>query len=176
MKKLEFPYNKEKIEELKAGEFVFLTGKIYTARDQAHRKLVELIKKDKKLPFNLRNQIIYYCGPTPSSRERVIGSCGPTTSSRMDKFSEPLLKKGLLGMIGKGQRDKKIRELLKKYKAVYFVAPSGCGALLSQKVNSKKLIAFAYLKAEAVYELEVKNFPLVVAIDTKGNDIYERFY
>jgi fumarate hydratase subunit beta len=176
MKKLEYPYHKEKIEKLKVGDFVLLKGKIYTARDQAHKKLVDLIKKNKKLPFDIKNQIIYYCGPTPSFKERIIGSCGPTTSSRMDKFVEPLLKKGLLAMIGKGKRDKKIKELLKKYKAIYLLAPSGCGALLSKKVFSKKLIAFSYLKAEAIYELEVRDFPLIVAIDTKGNDIYEKFY
>ena len=176
MKKLEYPYNKEKIEKLNSGDFVLLTGKIYTARDQTHKKLVDLIKKNKKIPFDIKNQIIYYCGPTPSPKGKIIGSCGPTTSLRMDKFVEPLLKEGLLAMIGKGRRSKKVRGLFKKYKAVYFVAPSGCGALLSKKIFNKKLIAFAYLKAEAVYELEVKDFPLVVAIDTKGNDIYERFY
>jgi fumarate hydratase subunit beta len=158
---------------LKAGEEISFSGYVYTARDQAHKKLVPLIESGRKLPFNLKDAIIYYCGPTQTPKEKVIGSCGPTTSSRMDEFVESLLKKGLLGMIGKGRRSKHVRELIKEYKAVYFVAPAGCGALLAQKVISKKLIGFKELGAEAIYKLEVKDFPLIVAIDSTGNSIYE---
>ena len=160
-------------ERLKVGKEILFSGVIYTARDQAHKRLVELIKKKKRLPFNFQNQIIYYCGPTATPKGKVIGSCGPTTSSRMDGFVEPLLKKGLLGMIGKGRRNAKVRALIKKHKGVYFVAPSGCGALLAEKVISKKLVCFKELGPEAIYRLEVKDFPLIVAIDSKGRSIYK---
>lgn len=160
------------IRALKMGEEMLFSGYMYTARDQAHKKLVELVKRDKKLPFDIKNQVIYYCGPTATPEGKVIGSCGPTTSSRMDNFVEPLLKKGLLGMIGKGRRSKKVRELIKKHKAVYFVAPAGCGALLAKKVISKKLVCFKELGSEAIYRLEVKDFPLIVGIDSKGKSIY----
>ena len=164
---------KKYIEGLKAGQELFFSGLIYTARDQAHKKLIELIKKKKKLPFDLKDQIIYYCGPTGTPKGKVIGSCGPTTSSRMDGFVEPLLRKGLLGMVGKGRRSKKVREAIKKYKAVYFIAPAGCGALLAKKVISKKLICFRELGPEAIYKLQVKDFPLITAIDSKGKSIYQ---
>jgi len=172
MLRVESPLSLEKIAKLRKGELVYLSGIVYTARDQAHKKLVELIKKRKALPFSLKDSIIYYCGPTPSPEGEVSGSCGPTTSLRMDGYVEPLLREGLKGMIGKGGRTSKVRELIKKYKAVYFLAPSGCGALLAQKVLSKKLIAFKELGAEAIYQLEVKNFPLIVGIDFQGRSIY----
>jgi fumarate hydratase subunit beta len=158
--------------KLKAGRQILFSGIIYTARDQAHKKLIELITKNKNLPFDLKNQIIYYCGPTLTPKGRVIGACGPTSSSRMDSFVAPLLEKGLLGMIGKGRRSKKVKDLIRKYKAVYFVAPAGCGALLAKKVISKRLIVFKELGPEAIYRLEVKNFPLTVAIDSVGRSIY----
>ncbi|MDD5583843.1 MAG: FumA C-terminus/TtdB family hydratase beta subunit [Candidatus Omnitrophica bacterium] len=158
--------------KLRCYQEVLFSGVLYTARDQAHKKLVVLIENGKKLPVDLKGTIIYYCGPTATPKEKLIGSCGPTTSSRMDEFVEPLLKAGLLGMIGKGRRSKRVRELIKRYKAVYFVAPAGCGALLAQKVISKKLIAFKELGAEAICKLEVKGFPLIVAIDSKGRSIY----
>lgn len=157
---------------MKKGDKILFSGIIYTARDQAHKRLVELIKKGKKLPLELKGQIIYYCGPTATPKGKVIGSCGPTTSVRMDDFVEPLLKKGLIGMIGKGRRSKTVRQLIKKYKAVYLVAPAGCGALLAKKVISKKLVAFKDLGPEAIYRLEVKDFPLIAAIDPKGRSIY----
>ncbi|MCM8831415.1 MAG: FumA C-terminus/TtdB family hydratase beta subunit [Candidatus Omnitrophica bacterium] len=159
--------------KLKAGQEILFSGTIYTARDQAHKKLIDLIKKNKRLPFQIKDQIIYYCGPTATPKGKIIGSCGPTTSDRMDEFVKPLLAKGLAAMIGKGGRSKKVRQLIKKYKAVYFIAPSGCGAFLSKCVFSKKLVAFKKLDAEAIYRLEVKNFPLIVAIDSKGNSIYK---
>lgn len=172
MKKNITSLNKQIVKSLKAGDMVFLSGIIYTARDQAHSRLVELVKKGEKLPFDLNEKIIYYCGPTPAPAGKVIGSCGPTTSSRMDSFTKELLSKGVIAMIGKGGRAEYVRELIKKYKAVYFVAPSGCGALLTRRVLSKRLVCFKDLGAEAVYELAVKDFPLVVAIDSKGNNIY----
>jgi len=172
MKAISTPLIKKNISGLKVGDEVLLSGVIYTARDQAHKKLAELIKKKKKLPLELENQVIYYCGPTAAPKGKVIGSCGPTTSSRMDEFVEPLLKKGLLAMIGKGGRAPYVRDLIREYKAVYFVAPAGCGALLAKKVLSRKLVCFKELGPEAVYRLEVKDFPLIVAIDAYGRGIY----
>ena len=164
--------SKHDLTELRCHEEILFSGFLYTARDQAHKKLVALIQSGRKLPFDLKNAIVYYCGPTQTPKEKVIGSCGPTTASRMDEFVEPLLKAGVLGMIGKGRRSKQVRTLINKYKAVYFVAPAGCGALLAQRVISKKLIAFKELGPEAIYKLEVKDFPLIVAIDAQGGSIY----
>jgi len=159
---------------LRAGEEILFSGCVYTARDQAHKKIIALIKKGKKLPIDLKNQIIYYCGPTNTPLGKIIGSCGPTTSRRMDEFIEPILKNGIAAMIGKGKRSKAARELIKKYKCTYFVAPAGCGALLAKKVLSKKLVCFKELGPEAVYKLKVSAFPLIVAIDSRGNDLYKR--
>jgi len=172
MKKLVTPLVKNNILALKAGDEVLLSGVIYTARDQAHKKLAELINKKKKLPLGLENQIIYYCGPTATPKGKVIGSCGPTTSSRMDEFVEPLLERGLLGMIGKGSRAGYVKDLIRQHKAVYFVAPAGCGALLAKKVLSRRLVCFKELGPEAVYRLEVRDFPLITAIDAYGKSIY----
>ena len=170
--KLKRKTEKYNLRKVKSGKEILFSGLIYTARDQAHQRLIELISRNKELPFDFKNQIIYYCGPTATPEGKIIGSCGPTTSSRMDNFMEPLLTKGLLGVIGKGRRSKKVRELIKKYKGVYFLAPAGCGALLSKKVISRKLVAFGDLGPEAIYRLEVKDFPLIVAIDSCGNSIY----
>jgi fumarate hydratase subunit beta len=172
MKKLTTPFDKKILAGLKAGEEVLLSGIIYTARDQAHKRLVDLILAGKKLPVDLAGQIIYYCGPTATPAGKVIGACGPTTSSRMDAFLEPLLAQGLTATIGKGRRKAQARNVIAKYKAVYFVAPAGCGALLAGKVVKNKLIAFKELGPEAIHELEVKDFPLVVAIDASGNSLY----
>lgn len=173
MIKISTPITKKSIENLKAGDDVLLSGVIYTARDQAHKRLAELIKNKQKLPFDLKGQIIYYCGPTATPKGKIIGSCGPTTSSRMDMFTEALLKEGLVGMIGKGGRSLKVVNLIKKNKAIYFIAPAGCGALLAEKVKHEKLVCFKELGPEAIYQLEVKDFPLIVGIDTKGRDIYK---
>lgn len=154
---------------LNAGDEISFSGVLYTARDQAHQRLVNLIAQGKELPFDIKDQIIYYCGPTATPKGKVIGACGPTTAARMDSFVEPLLKRGLLGMVGKGGRSKDVQKAVAKYKAVYFLAPSGCGALLAKKVVSKKLVCFKDLGPEAVYRLEVKDFPLIVGIDAKGN-------
>lgn len=168
------PLTRDKIKKLKVGDRVLLTGFIYTARDQAHKRLLQLINKKSKLPLSLKDKLIYYCGPTATAPGEIIGSCGPTTSSRMDKFVEPLLKEGLLGMIGKGRRSREVISLIKRYKAIYFIAPSGCGAYLARCVLNKKLVGFGDLGPEAIYELEVKDFPLVVGIDSQGRNIYKK--
>jgi len=163
------PLNKEIIGKLKAGEEVLFTGTFYTARDQAHKRLVKEIGKRKNF---IKNQIIYYCGPTNTPRGKVIGSAGPTTSSRMDEFTPKLLSVGLIAMIGKGNRSKEVRQTIKKQKAVYFLTLAGCGALLSKKIRSKRLVAYKDLGPEAIYELKVKDFPLIVGIDSNGRSIY----
>jgi len=172
MKKIRTPLDRRQITKLKAGERVLLSGIIYTARDQAHKRLVEAIAKNKKTPIDLRGQIIYYCVPTKTPRGKAIGSCGPTTSARMDEFTPVLLKAGLKGMIGKGTRAKEVIAAIKKYKLVYFLTYAGCGALLSQYIKKAKPIAYKDLGPEAIYKLEVKDFPLLVAIDSKGNNLY----
>lgn len=158
---------------LKAGDEVLLSGVIFTARDAVHKKLYDLIKKGKRIPLNLKDAVIYYCGPTPPRPKKAIGSCGPTTSSRMDLFTPQLLELGLGGMIGKGTRSREVKDAIKKHRCVYFIATGGLGALLSTKVKSAKAILFKELGPEAVHKLEVKDFPLIVGIDSKGRDIYD---
>lgn len=158
--------------KLKAGDEVLLTGTILTARDAAHKRLCDLLRRGKKLPLNLKDAVIYYCGPTPARPGRAIGSCGPTTSSRMDSFTPQLISLGLGGMIGKGNRSAEVKDAIKRYGAVYFLAIGGVGALLSTKVRSAKAILFNDLGPEAVYKLEVKDFPLLVGIDPKGRNVY----
>ncbi|MCK4249078.1 MAG: Fe-S-containing hydro-lyase [Candidatus Omnitrophica bacterium] len=170
--KITTPLLDKDIKKLKAGQEVLISGYLYTARDAAHKRIVELISKKKKLPLNLRDNIIYYCGPNPAPPGEVIGSAGPTTSSRMDSFTPCLLKAGLKAMIGKGKRSEETRQAIKKYKAVYFIALAGGGAFLSQRIKAVRPIAFAGLGTEAIYEFQVKDFPLIVGIDSKGNDIY----
>ena len=166
------PLREKDIRLLKAGEEVLLSGIIYTARDQAHKSLIAEIKKGEEPFFDLKDQIIYYCGPAGTPKRKVIGSCGPTTSSRMDAFTPFLLKKGLRGMIGKGRRSQEVIAAIKKYKAVYFLAPAGCGALLTRFVKKASLVAYRELGPEAILKLEVKDFPLIVGIDTYGRSIY----
>ncbi|MCM8796502.1 MAG: FumA C-terminus/TtdB family hydratase beta subunit [Candidatus Omnitrophica bacterium] len=158
---------------LKAGDEVLLSGIVYTARDQAHKRLAEAIKKRSSLPIDLKGAFIYYCGPTATPRGKVIGSCGPTTSFRMDEFTPVLLKVGLRGMIGKGRRSKEVCRQIKKYKAVYFLTYAGCGALLSKYVVKAEPIAYKELGPEAVYKLEVKDFPLIVGVDSQGRSVYD---
>lgn len=172
MKKINTPLGKKKIKNLEAGEEVLLTGVIYTARDQAHRRMVESINQGRRLPIDIKGQIIYYCGPTPARKGKVIGSCGPTTSARMDEFTPQLLRAGLKGIIGKGRRSKEVITAIKKYKGVYLLAYAGCGALLSKYVKKAKPIAYQDLGPEAIYKLEVEGFPLIVAIDSKGRSVY----
>jgi len=174
MKKIRTPLKKSDIENLKVGDEVLLSGMIYTARDQAHKRMVEMLKAGKELPVDLKNQIIYYCGPTPAPKGKIIGSCGPTTSRRMDEFTPALLKAGLKGMIGKGNRSREVIKAIKKYKAVYFLTYAGCGALLNGYVKKATVIAYKDLGPEAIYRLEVENFPLIVGIDAKGRSIYDK--
>ena len=162
------------IKDLKAGQVLSLSGTIYTARDQAHKRLIDALNKGKKLPVDLKGQLIYYCGPTQTPKGKIIGSCGPTTSSRMDEFTPALLKIGLKGMIGKGNRSEEVVSAIKKHKAVYFTTFAGCGALLSKFVTEKELIAYKDLGPEAIYKLEVRNFPLIVAVDSKGRSIFKK--
>jgi len=159
--------------KLKAGEEILFSGVLYTARDQAHKRLVEAIKSGRKLPIDLKNAIIYYCGPTKTPKGMVIGSCGPTTSSRMDCFTPTLLKAGVKAMIGKGARSREVAGAIKKYKAIYFLAYAGLGALISKYVKSNKLAAYPELGPEAIYRLEVVDLPLIVGIDSRGSSIYK---
>lgn len=160
------------IQNLKAGDNFLFSGKIYTARDQAHSRIVQEIKKGGKPPIDLKGAVIYYCGPTGTPKGKAIGSCGPTTSSRMDAFTPFLLKRGVAAMIGKGRRCEEVVKAIKKYKAVYFLTHAGCGALLSRHVIKKKIAAYPDLGPEAIYELVVRNFPVIVGIDSRGRDIY----
>jgi fumarate hydratase subunit beta len=161
------------VKGLVAGEKIFLSGYIYTARDTAHKRFMDVLNAGKELPFDIKDQIIYYCGPSPASPGRVIGACGPTTSSRMDLYTPKLLSLGLKGMIGKGKRSSAVREAIKQYKAVYFGATGGAGALLSQSVISSEVIAYEDLGPEAVVKLGVRDMPLFVINDIYGNDLYE---
>ena len=162
----------QNIEIFKAGTKIELSATIYTARDQAHKRLVELIQQKKQLPINLTDACIYYCGPCPNSPKQIIGSCGPTTSSRMDIYTPTILDNGVKILIGKGKRSKEVVNSIKENKAIYLLATGGVGALLAEKVKSFKLIAFEDLGPEAIYKLEVENFPLIVGIDCKGNSLF----
>jgi fumarate hydratase subunit beta len=174
MRKIHTPLTKNCIQSLKVGDEVLLSGVIYTARDLAHQQLVKAIRQKKRLPVSLENQIIYYCGPTPAPKKRAIGSCGPTTSARMDIFTAALLEVGLKGMIGKGSRNTQVKDAIKKHRAVYFLAIGGAGALLATKVKRAKPLAYKKLGPEAIYRLEVEDFPLIVGIDSCGKDIFEK--
>jgi fumarate hydratase subunit beta len=167
------PLSKGVIEKLKAGEKVFLNGYIYTARDAAHKRFIEALNKGENLPIEIKDQIIYYCGPSPASPGRIIGACGPTTSSRMDAYAPMLISMGLKGMIGKGKRSQSVKDAMIQYKSVYFGATGGAGALISKCVLSSEVIAYEELGPEAVRKLEVKDFPLFVINDIYGNDLYE---
>jgi fumarate hydratase subunit beta len=167
------PFNRDEARKLKAGDTISLSGIIYTARDAAHKKLIELINQNKELPFDIRNQTIYYVGPCPAKEGEVIGSAGPTSSYRMDAYAPTLIKIGETGMIGKGIRNEDVINAMKEYGAVYFGAIGGAGALMAECVKKEELIAFPELGAEAIRKLEVENFPLTVIIDSYGNNLYE---
>ena len=171
-RKIELPLTKDIAGDLRAGEYVLLSGTLYTARDAAHKRLVEALEKGEALPFPPEGATIYYTGPTPAPEGSVIGSAGPTTAYRMDPYVEPLLKAGVLGMIGKGARKGDVPELIKKYQAVYFAAPGGCGALLGKCIKECEIIAYPDLGTEAVRKLKVEDFPVFVAQDSFGNSIY----
>lgn len=172
-KHLKLPLTFDELLNLEIGDEVYLTGKIYTARDAAHMELIKEIKEN-TLDLDLRDATIYYAGPTPKKPKEIIGSIGPTSSYRMDKYSKALLEKGVKIMIGKGPRNREITGLLKEYKAVYLTAIGGTGALISKSIKEAKCIRYPHLLAEAIYELEVKDFYAIVAIDSKGNDIFSR--
>ncbi len=167
------PLTREAASRLRAGDSCLLSGTIYTARDAAHKRLCMLIEQGKALPFELKNSVIYFVGPTPAQPGQIIGSAGPTTSYRMDAYSPELIRLGSTGMIGKGKRGQAVTEAMKAHGAVYFGAIGGCGALLSRCVKSCELVAYEDLGAEAVYRLEVEDFPVMVVIDTLGNNLYE---
>ncbi|WP_066635607.1 Fe-S-containing hydro-lyase [Desulfolucanica intricata] len=172
MKKIFTPLDDEVVERLRSGQQVLLYGKIYTARDAAHKRLIELINQGKDLPFNPMGQIIYYVGPAPAKPGQVIGPAGPTTSGRMDTYTPALLARGLKGTIGKGLRSSEVIKAMQEYKAVYFAAVGGAAALISKCIKQSNLIAYPELGPEAVYELEVENFPLIVVNDAYGGDLY----
>ena len=170
--KLTAPLKDRDIEKLKIGDKVLLSGIVYTARDAAHQRLAELLKRSEDLPIDIRGQILYYVGPTPAKPGRIIGSCGPTTSCRMDSYTPSLIAKGLKGMIGKGPRGMEVIEAIKRYKAVYFVAVGGAGALIAQRIKKLDIVAYQDLGPEAIQRLEVEDFPLIVANDCYGGDLF----
>jgi fumarate hydratase subunit beta len=172
--RLKTPLSDADVEKLKAGDKVFLNGVIYTGRDAAHKRLFDLLKEGKPLPVDLKGQVIYYVGPAPAKPGQAIGSAGPTTSGRMDLYSPKLMEIGLKGMIGKGMRKKEVVEAMKKYKAVYFAATGGAGALLAKAIKKAQVVAYEDLGPEAVTRLEVEDFPVIVVNDTKGNDLYQQ--
>ena len=169
---LQTPLSVNNLEMLEIGDKILLNGIIYTGRDTAHKRMHELLKQGKDLPFDIRGQVIYYVGPTPPKPGKVIGSAGPTTSYRMDSFTPELIELGLKGMIGKGPRSQKVLDAIKKYKAVYFGATGGAGALISKSIKKAEIFAYSDLGAEAIYKLEVENFPVIVINDIHGNDLY----
>ena len=173
MKRINTPFANKDLKDLKAGDSVLLSGYIYTARDAAHKRLVELLKQGKPLPFELEGQVIYYVGPSPAREGQPIGSAGPTTSYRMDAYTPALLEKGMKGMIGKGKRSSEVIEVMKKYGAVYFAAIGGAAALNAKCVKTSELIAYEDLGAESINRLYVEDLPLVVVIDSTGHNYYE---
>ena len=167
------PLSKEDARALKAGDSVLLTGVIYTARDAAHKRLCELADQGKELPLDVKDSIIYFVGPTPAKPGQAIGSAGPTTSYRMDAYSPTMIEQGQTGMIGKGKRSPEVIAAMKEHGAVYFGAIGGCGALLSKCIKKAEVIAYDDLGAEAIRRLEVEDFPVIVIIDSEGNNLYE---
>lgn len=167
------PISNEDAKELRAGDYVYITGTIYTARDAAHKRMYEALLSGENLPIDMNNNIIYYMGPSPAREGRVIGSAGPTTSSRMDKYAPRLLDLGLKGMIGKGKRSQQVTDAIMRNGAVYFAAVGGAGALLSKCIKESEVIAYDDLGTEAIRRLYVEDFPVIVVIDCEGNNIYE---
>ncbi len=167
------PISQETAKSLRAGDYVYITGTIYTARDAAHKRMYEALQNDEALPISMENNIIYYMGPSPAREGRPIGSAGPTTASRMDKYAPKLLDLGLKGMIGKGKRSEAVKEAIIRNGAVYFAAVGGAGAILSKCITDSQVIAYDDLGTEAIRKLEVKNFPVIVVIDSEGNNLYE---
>lgn len=173
VKKIKTPLDDATVASLKAGDQVSITGVLYTARDVAHKRMVDALDRGEKLPFDIAGQVIYYVGPSPAKPGKVIGSAGPTTSYRMDLYAERLMELGMKGMIGKGMRDKKVVEAMKKHKCVYFAAIGGAAALIARSIKSAEVIAYDDLGPEAVRRLEVEDFRAFVINDVVGNDLYE---
>lgn len=171
--KIDAPIKQEQLDNLKAGDYVYITGTIYTARDAAHKRMYEAIQNNEELPMEMKGNIIYYMGPSPAREGRAIGSAGPTTASRMDKYAPTLLDLGLKGMIGKGKRSKEVLDAVVRNKSIYFAAVGGAGALLSKCIKESEVIAYDDLGTEAIRKLKVEDFPAIVVIDTKGNNLYE---
>ena len=167
------PLSREEAGKLRSGDSCLLSGVIYTARDAAHKRLCQLVAQGKELPLDIKDSVIYFVGPTPARPGEVIGSAGPTTSYRMDAYSPTLIALGQTGMIGKGKRSREVIDAMKAHGAVYFGAIGGCGALLSQCIKKSEVIAYDDLGAEAIRRLEVEDFPVVVIIDSQGNNLYE---
>lgn len=167
------PLKEDTAKDLKAGDYVYITGTIYTARDAAHKRMYESIEKKEELPVSMNNNVIYYMGPSPAREGQAIGSAGPTTASRMDKYAPTLIDMGLRGMIGKGKRSKEVIDAIIRNGAVYFAAVGGAGALLSKCITDAEVIAYDDLGTEAIRKLTVKNFPAVVVIDSEGHNLYE---
>jgi fumarate hydratase subunit beta len=171
-KKIALPLTEKTLTDLKAGENVLLSGVLYVARDAAHRKMIETLDKGESLPFDIKDQTLYYMGPSPAPPGKVIGSAGPTTSVRMDAYTPRLLAAGLKGMIGKGVRSAEVKDAIKKYQAIYFAAVGGAGALISKTITKSEVIAYPELGPEAILRLEVKDFPVTVINDIYGGDLY----
>ena len=172
-KRISVPFTKDEVVTLHAGDYVYLTGIIYSARDAAHKRMYDTMLEGKEIPMDLKNNVIYYLGPTPAREGQVIGSAGPTTASRMDKYTPLLLDNGLNGMIGKGKRSQEVIDAIVRNKAVYFAAVGGAGALLSKCIKKSEVIAYDDLGTEAIRKMEVENFPVIVVIDSEGNNLYE---
>lgn len=172
-RQIQVPISREDASRLRAGDYVYITGTIYTARDAAHKRMQEALERGEPLPLEMRGNVIYYMGPSPAREGRPIGSAGPTTASRMDKYAPTLLDMGLIGMIGKGKRSDAVREAIVRNGAVYFAAIGGAGALLSKSIQKSEVIAYEDLGTEAIRKLEVENFPVIVVIDSEGNNLYE---
>lgn len=172
-KYIKVPLSDEAARSLQSGDYVYLTGTIYTARDAAHKRMYEALSKGGELPIDMANNVIYYMGPSPAREGRPIGSAGPTTASRMDKYAPSLLDLGLKGMIGKGKRSQEVKDAIVRNGAVYFAAVGGAGALLSRSIIASEVIAYDDLGTEAIRRLEVKDFPVIVVIDAQGNNLYE---
>ncbi len=167
------PITEEVTKDLKSGDYVYISGTIYVARDAAHKRMIEVLERGENLPIDIKDATIYYMGPSPAREGRPIGSAGPTTASRMDKYAPTLLDLGQKAMIGKGKRSKEVMEAIIRNKAVYFAAVGGAGALLSKCIKKSNVICYEDLGAEAILEIEIENFPAIVIIDTEGNNLYE---
>lgn len=172
-RRIQVPLQEKDIEELRAGDYVYLTGTIYTARDAAHKRMYESMKKGETLPIELKGNVLYYLGPSPAREGQVIGSAGPTTSSRMDKYTPDMLDAGLKGMVGKGKRSPEVVEAIKRNHAVYFAAVGGAGALLAQCIKEAQVVAYEDLGTEAIRRLYIEDLPVIVVIDKEGNNLYE---